>query len=95
MSAMRRPQAASNPAETVEMGARLGGGVLRGGGFFDDPPDAVGRKVELDEGDAAVEGLAVTRDQGPASWNRLMPSNTTGLPSHPGSREAKLKRNRA
>ena len=60
---MRRPQAASNPAETVEMGAGFGGGVLCGGGFFEDTPDAVRGQVELDEGDAAVEGFGVIGDQ--------------------------------
>ena len=45
------------------MGARLRRGVLRGGGFLDDAPDALGRKTELHQRDAAVERLAVMRDQ--------------------------------
>ena len=45
------------------MGARLRRGVLRRGGFLDDAPDALGRKPELHQRDAAVERLAVMRDQ--------------------------------
>src|SRR5690348_3077689 len=45
------------------MGARLRRGVLRSGGFFDDPADALGREPELHQRDAAVETLGVMRDQ--------------------------------
>ena len=45
------------------MPAGLGPVVLRSCGLLQDAPDALGRKAELDEGDAAVERFRLMGDQ--------------------------------
>jgi len=45
------------------MGLRFRAGGEGVGGFLDDAADALGRKAELDKGNAAVERLRVAGDQ--------------------------------
>src|SRR5215470_11564800 len=49
--------------KAVEVPTSFGLLVLRRRGLVEDAFDALGRKVELDERDAAIEGFAVMRDQ--------------------------------
>jgi hypothetical protein len=50
--------------------------------------DALGRKLELNESDGAIEGIAVMRDQPIRKRKQLMPSKKTGRPAASGSSEA-------
>ena len=45
------------------MAARFGASVLRRRGPLEDTFDALGRKAELHQSDAAIEDLAIMRDQ--------------------------------
>ena len=62
--------------------------VLRSCSPRENESDALGRKVELNESDAAIEGFAVMRDHPIPKRKQLMPSKKTGRPAASGSIEA-------
>ena len=91
-----RRRAVRSLAENRSIWARASGlAFCERGGFLDDPPDALGRKAKLHQRDAAVERLAVTRDQ-PARETELADPLEHHRPALAFRQtRAKLKRNRA